>query len=778
MPPRNMKASETHEGLKRLMESYSISFEGPVPPNRWPSLYSHHFHVIRDISRVRYDEYIARTDLDVSLKVRQQKRVRQLREKAYSLRKDLNINEDTWRGMIEPHAVEIFEESVICYTCGDEPHIPEHLAVPHDTRTKEALDSKRRSRKKCECQGVGKSLVDHDDEIQRVFKTVIGKLVAHSDINEHDGLLRKHRVSMKPDRVIGLSITDGMRQCLDHCQWNLEHRPVDNIEMVYPFLVIEAKKGDNSPGFRSIERQTAFPIRRFLHIQDELRNRFMGNHGPRNNEVEYRCEPPLVWFFANIGEEWRLYAAVFPTRTMSAVSTGYDKEKISVYDLWHGTIESEDGALQLLQVVDYIWTWARDIFRPQIKACLRGEVQRMQSIPLPTSKIGPLPTNRFDTSYRAETPDTIMTDIMETTESVDLIAESTLALQRSPDPQQEFGRSSPISIGHEDLTRFPFLRWAKAHRSLEQFSCFSTIRHANIVLYAFRIQKILNIEKFLLGGSSTQPLGARMKLFDLLKCAISIKNQNLHQLVHFWTGKKIPTTDDNVNETKMVSIFYHTYCQRHDWQIVRQIECIIWPDDYYKQKVDSLNQEHVDRIRNQQPIAGFELTSAFIRLRVLSGRHSLYAALKEYCIFPAVLDNVIHWVPETVLEIQTKLLRSFIDILDDNLLFTGLQNQVQGFSAVREDPNHQSELLASLGELPEWQKAVIVTRSDWWPSDCPKFCLFVLSDLEEKCDRREVVVRLLREELVRHRFYGPDDCSESDKRRLREWLKWLENSNL
>jgi hypothetical protein len=67
---------------------------------------------------------------------------------------------------------------------------------------------------------------------------------------------------------------------------------------MYPFLVLEAKRENGAPGFRSVEAQTAFPIRRFLRIQDELQ---------RASNIEL---DPLVWFFAFQGEEWRLYSAI------------------------------------------------------------------------------------------------------------------------------------------------------------------------------------------------------------------------------------------------------------------------------------------------------------------------------------------------------------------------------------------------------------------------------------------------------------------------------------
>lgn len=34
--------------------------------------------------------------------------------------------------------------------------------------------------------------------------------------------------------------------------------------------------------------------------------------------------------------------------------------------MWNGRISSPDGALQVLLIVDYIFDWARDLYRPSI----------------------------------------------------------------------------------------------------------------------------------------------------------------------------------------------------------------------------------------------------------------------------------------------------------------------------------------------------------------------------------------------------------------------------
>lgn len=115
MPPQKEKLSQDGLGLKKLMESFSITFEGPVPPARWPPLYRHHFSVIRDIWSTRYDDYMDRTDINTQRKAKQQRRVVKIRENAYKLRGDLSINESTWRHQVEPNVVKIFEKRVIWF---------------------------------------------------------------------------------------------------------------------------------------------------------------------------------------------------------------------------------------------------------------------------------------------------------------------------------------------------------------------------------------------------------------------------------------------------------------------------------------------------------------------------------------------------------------------------------------------------------------------------------------------------------------------------------------
>jgi hypothetical protein len=72
------------------------------------------------------------------------------------------------------------------------------------------------------------------------------------------------------------------------------------VPLHFPFLIHEAKGEKSANSFEEIEIQTALPIKRALVIQQILKE-------TRGNTVDVPGGP-LVWFTANRGETWRVYA--------------------------------------------------------------------------------------------------------------------------------------------------------------------------------------------------------------------------------------------------------------------------------------------------------------------------------------------------------------------------------------------------------------------------------------------------------------------------------------
>jgi hypothetical protein len=111
MAPRKKKISK--EQYQSIIEEHYIVFKGPAPPDEWPVPYQQHFSVIRNIWANRYDDYKANENIDKTTRTAFKCRVNDLREKALSLRRDININEATWRASVETIIIERFEKDPV-----------------------------------------------------------------------------------------------------------------------------------------------------------------------------------------------------------------------------------------------------------------------------------------------------------------------------------------------------------------------------------------------------------------------------------------------------------------------------------------------------------------------------------------------------------------------------------------------------------------------------------------------------------------------------------------
>jgi hypothetical protein len=138
-------------------------------------------------------------------------------------------------------------------------------------------------------------------------------------VHHGDDITKRLGKGEEPDRMYGLRQTrnienllhDGVkRQFQDSRAVEKQvqevlglHQPLTQTgdRLLFPYLVLEAKSASSSYSWHRIQLQTAFSIYTFLKTQDLLRTA-TGRHSKWQSG-------PLVWFFANRGEDWRLYAA-------------------------------------------------------------------------------------------------------------------------------------------------------------------------------------------------------------------------------------------------------------------------------------------------------------------------------------------------------------------------------------------------------------------------------------------------------------------------------------
>ncbi|KAH9212893.1 hypothetical protein DL95DRAFT_410794 [Leptodontidium sp. 2 PMI_412] len=354
--------------------------------------------------------------------------------------------------------------------------LSKYAAQPRNEDDRVILNTKRQRRCQCNCDDGNASRrnehEDSDEENQtKIFSAVSSGVVSH---DPQDGL-ENSRIPMKPDRIIGLSMNDRYRRYTESFFVELSHSPVRNFQLIYPFLVLEAKRENAAPGFRSVEAQTAFPIRRFLKIQDELKT-------ASGIELD-----PLAWFFAFQGEEWRLYSAIL------------DKNKsVKVFQLWHGNLESQDGALQVFQIVDFIWTWARDVYRPQIRRCLSGRVASRR-------ELSPTSTNPFS---RSQSVLSVLSVRSASRPVLDTMLEDETPAPEVADDGHQW--SDPLNVS-----------------SLRPFH--AVVRHSDFVLFSFRVLEIPDDLKSFhdLIDSLRYDEESRMMLLHALKARPNTQNREV-----------------------------------------------------------------------------------------------------------------------------------------------------------------------------------------------------------------------------------------------------------
>ncbi len=138
-----------------------------------------------------------------------------------------------------------------------------------------------------------------------LFSDRAEELVYHDSIVMPELSRKEH-----PDRVFGLRERRNFEEALSHPSASQPSRTLSSIletspfknagePLLFPFLILEAKSEKGSDDWDSIEKQTAFPIRTLLKLQQDLYE--------YTNEKSHWLDGPLVWFLSNKGEDWRVY---------------------------------------------------------------------------------------------------------------------------------------------------------------------------------------------------------------------------------------------------------------------------------------------------------------------------------------------------------------------------------------------------------------------------------------------------------------------------------------
>ncbi|KAH7067282.1 hypothetical protein BKA63DRAFT_521878 [Paraphoma chrysanthemicola] len=726
MPPRKQQVEKAE--LRALIREHGIRFEGPVPQRNWPKRYAHHFQTIRDISRVWYDEYKADRTIPRKRRSEFKKRANHLREMAYHLLDDVKTNESTWRDF-EPYVLQRFSEPVICNKCRHEVWRSDYEAEPLHHQAE--LRAKRLRRRVCLCGSAILQLAgdDSDQESRAIFDFAKEQPLNHARVDNLDHL----SLSMKPDRVVGLR--SAVRIPHDTGLF-----PVIGREIMLPFLVVEAKQEQDAPGFRAIQSQTAFVVRRLLMAQKDLLH-----------DVPFG-EPCLIWFFAYRGEQWRLH-----------VGTHDDsRAPIKIYDLWEGTMQRQDDALQLLLIVDYIWSWARDIYRPSVRKAVQESF-------LDGRDMSPASTDRFRQSLSLSSAPTPAPEPEEfDTMQIDDREADTTGVFVSSAPEAEDGQID--QSGH--ATVYPacdhsFLQWAKGHKAAPSWTEFGSIRHSNIIQF--------DLQVFKAHRKDYEPALTWFGSIAAVQRTFLLSSEQLLQLVALWNPSAQHLCDLNSTDSLRVSILFYTHFDQCTWQIRRGLTCILWQHFSSERMLadeSTLREHSLDRHAETTMSEFDDLKEAILDVQQMSGRTSVCCALRNTIMLLSQSDYGLRWIPGNDSHPEALSPEDFAH--DDPVKHI----------AIPASPDRQassgSHLAQQSSSLPpelflddRTGDSMLIVRPNFWPEECPKFCLFVLRD--EYPDDYELLHQLLAEARVKKNFYGDHDYkfSRADGKILRNWCKAL-----
>ncbi|KIW19326.1 hypothetical protein PV08_03620 [Exophiala spinifera] len=449
----------TPEEYLQLMDSVGYNIEGRTQPGLWGA-YSSLFQDIRQIGRSNQEYFVKQFEQDDPYIVAKRIQANRLIEEAWSCftKRD---SEAGWRKEVEYRAFESFDSESVCRRCFKRLSKAKFEARPVDPDAAEELRRRRLRRRLCTCTALQRAGIDNSDrkENVRIFTREIDKNVFHEDITPQ---MRKRLGRQRPDRVIGLYPTRTFKRLLPSLKKN--YSPYKKKDVVYPFIVVEAKAAENNgnASFGSMLRQTAFVVRTCMRLQQNMQ---------AETGREHQC---LVWDFLILGEEWRLYAAV------------PEGDGVRLFDLWHGSMLHEDGAFQLLLIIDYLCDWACDVYRQNILACLAGGRARLKGMRLSPSGTEVSSSQRSDRD-------------MSNLRGISLPLRSSTA----PDfgPTATVGDLFAAEVGNSPTHALPdcavslmsttntvdahqWRNWEEADPHQYPWATLATIRHSNVVKYS------------------------------------------------------------------------------------------------------------------------------------------------------------------------------------------------------------------------------------------------------------------------------------------------------
>ena len=332
-----------------------------------------------------------------------------------------------------------------------------------------------------------------------------------------------------------------------------------------------------------------------------------------------------------------------------------------------------------------------------------------------------------------------------------------------------------------DASSNPFLNLANYSHTSAPWTTQTSIRHANIVSFSFRVLLLPNFRDgaHVRRNTTLIDIHSRARSSGLLKSlqqssySVLLKRRHIWQLAKDWTGEEEMSLHDassatNSDEVITAIFFFRTICQSHSWQIEREVRCIM------STSTGTDVEPHPDErfLQNQYS----QIRTALAQVRNIFGKESVEYALRRCSLIlrHSEDEGQVQWAPpsnqeKASVEQYLALFDSATTDSETSRLYhrhsVGLLH-VLGAGEMTEVP----PFLPIIPELAGKGGAMLAVRQSSWPAECPRFCLFVLP--ENEIDNKAQLARLLHDAIEDKNFYSADSepkWAEADWKLLRAW---------
>ncbi|KAF2793994.1 hypothetical protein K505DRAFT_417428 [Melanomma pulvis-pyrius CBS 109.77] len=629
---RELRREAKCQGIEVNSIKYNPLTVVDVPPE-----HKDKFKIIQDLGRISYENYGFTPNGDTLDKPWQQDiKTRAVRLMSFASRcRKENRNESGWRYDIEQRLFERFDIEVACKRCRRRLWRSEMEVDPNSSNSRTtSLKDRQQQRQRCTCNPSGRideySALDSGLSNLFSFRTEEACLAPDPSIS---GLTKR------PDRIHGLQRTKNFELMLQspytHGPSHQPQRLVEDVvkttlnpdnggsPLLFPFLLSEAKREKGAENFGQMEIQTSFPIKHALQLQYDLL------HIPGNTmDVP---GGPLIWFLANRGEDWRVYAG--------HVQEKEGKPKYLINYLWGGSITGIDEILQLILIIDFIVDWARDAFRPNILRQLRTLSA----------------TNYNDTMTFAFDPDvySLQGEVQPWMEGQDIDPEELLNV-----PAADTASESADEDASDPLCRF------KTKNGVVKDGRHIQSRLRGLIITRDNLETVL--QSFENPNAATRFVRSIISLLSR-RCVALDDEDVLDAIEDQWTGNKRTRPNRLDPKPKVYVQFRISYYINPTWEQVRELTYLAATEDARELLIHRAGIRGAVKRSQFSPPACHQadLLSAFHHLRQKSVRNDLVSSLlrrtylisvdsieKAYTVYDVDNDSVAHMRERSIVNIK------------------------------------------------------------------------------------------------------------------------------